>query len=178
MKSQSEKRLIKKIKKDDDAAFKQLYELYVDYALRSCYYITQNTTHTADIVQETFIKVYRGLHTFDHKRPFKPWFYQILLNESKRYMKKQNKQAVPIESEEIIDYLDEKETISDDASYIAEDLNKMSEAHRTVLTLKYLNGFSEIEIAQMLHLNVNTVKSRLFKARAKMRKSIGGGNDD
>lgn len=174
----AEKKLIKQIKKGEQGPFKILYEEYAEYALRSCYYITGNNNYTADIVQETFIKVYRGLDTFNHNRPFKPWFYQILLNESKRYMKKQNAQAIPIKSTEVIDYLHKQKQKESEIDFTLDILEEVSETHRIVLTLKYLNGFTEKEIANLLHLNVNTVKSRLFKARGKLREIIGGVEDE
>lgn len=178
MNSKTEKKLIKKLKKGDQESFKILYNYYADYALRTCYYITWNRNHTADIVQETFIKVYKGIHTFNLNLSFKPWFYQILLNESKRYMKKQSVQAIPMKSEEVTHHLHEKIPSSSYTEYIMDDLAEVSESHRTVLTLKYLSGFTEKEIADMLDLNVNTVKSRLFKARRKLQGVIGGEGDE
>lgn len=171
-----ERKIIKKVKKGKQHAFKKLYDLYADYALRTAYAITNNQNHAADIVQETFIKVYRNIEKFDEERPFKPWFYQILLNESKRYMKKQNKQAIPIESEEMLDYFHEEEY--EDYEHLDRALDQLSEMHRTVLTLKYMNEFTEREIAQMLDLNVNTVKSRLYKGRQRLKSVIGGVTDE
>lgn len=172
--SADEKKLIKKIKKGDQQAFKKMYDSYADYALRSAYAITKNNNHAADIVQETFIKVYRNIEQFNSIKPFKPWFYQILLNESRRYMKKQNKQATPIESEDLLDYLHEQHPKEEKHDDLERALDQLSEMHRTVLTLKYINEFTEREIAELLELNINTVKSRLFKARGKLRMHIGG----
>ena len=169
-----EKRLIKRIKKGKQHAFKKLYDLYAYYALRTAYAITNNRNHAADIVQETFIKVYRNIESFDEERPFKPWFYQILLNESKRYMKRQNKQAIPVESEELLDYLHDQDVADEDHEHLERALDQLSDMHRTVLTLKYMNEFTEREIAQMLELNVNTVKSRLYKGRQRLKTIIGG----
>ncbi|MGM8364912.1 RNA polymerase sigma factor [Virgibacillus sp. W0181] len=175
----SERKWLKKIKKGDQQAFRKLYNAYADYALRTAYAITRNQNHAADIVQETFIKVYRNIGTFKIDQPFKPWFYKILLNESRRYMKKQNKQAMAMESEELLDYFNEKAT--NNKEKLHEDvqgvLSKLSETHRTVLVLKYMNGFTEQDIATLLELNVNTVKSRLYKARLKFKAVIGGGNN-
>lgn len=173
-----ERKVIKKIKKGNQQAFKKLYHAYADYALRSAYAITSNQNHAADIVQETFIKVYRNIESFDEKRSFKPWFYQILLNESRRYMTRQNKQAIPVESEELLDYFHEQDTELGDYDHLDRALDQLSEMHRTVLTLKYMNEFTEREIAQMLELNVNTVKSRLYKGRQQLKAIIGGVVDE
>src|SRR5699024_3875348 len=152
---------------------------YFDYALRTAYIITQSNNHAADIVQETFIKVYRNIDRYDVSKPFKPWFYTILLNESRRYMKKQNNEPIAIESEELINYLHEQHEIKvADFAELDEAFSQLSDMHRTVLVLKYMNEFTEKEIAQMLNENVNTIKSRLYKARQRMRKLIGGEQDE
>ncbi len=173
-----ERKVIKKVKKGNQQAFKKLYDSYADYALRSAYAITRNDNHAADIVQETFIKVYRNIEKFDEKRSFKPWFYQILLNESRRYMKRQNKQAIAVESEALIDYFHEQDTAYENYDQLDRALDQLSEMHRTVLTLKYINEFTEQEIAGLLELNVNTVKSRLYKGRQRLKAIIGGAVDE
>lgn len=172
-----ERKMIRKVKKGNQLAFKKLYNSYADYALRTVYAITRNHNHSADIVQETFIKVYRNINKFDEKRSFKPWFYQILLNESRRYMKRQNKQATAVESDELIDYLHKQNSDYENYDNLEQALDQLSEMHRTVLTLKYMNEFTEREIAQMLELNVNTVKSRLYKGRQRLKTIIGGAVD-
>lgn len=169
-----EKKLIKQVQKGSDQAFKKLYNIYAEYALRTVYAITRNQNHTSDIVQETFIKVYRNIHQFHPKKPFKPWFYQILLNESRRYMKQQNKQATSVDSEQLLDYSNSNYETTPNFSLLENSLDQLSYMHRTILTLKYINEFTEKEIAHLLHLNVNTVKSRLFKARRKLKEIIGG----
>lgn len=100
-----ESKLIKKIKKGDQQAFKRLYDSYADYALRTAFAITKNKSDASDIVQETFIKVYRNIESYDGVRPFKPWFYQILINESRRYLNRKSRQAISVESDKILDQL-------------------------------------------------------------------------
>lgn len=173
-----ESRLIKKIKKGDQRAFKRLYDVYADYSLRTAYGITGNQADAADIVQEAFIKLYRKIDQYDVERPFKPWFYQLLVNEARRYIGKYPKQAVSVESEELLDYLQTDKAYEGDYEELETALEKLEENHRTVLILKYVNDFTEKEIAAILELNVNTVKSRLFKARGKLKTVMGGVADE
>ncbi|SDJ56996.1 RNA polymerase sigma factor [Salimicrobium halophilum] len=168
-----EGRLLRKAKKGDQRAFKKIYDKYAGYALRTAYAITKNDSDASDVVQETFIKVYRHLDSYDPGREFKPWFYRILLNESRRLLAKRKKREIPAEDE-----LFERAAETSGDTGVREILDELDEHHRTVLTLKYLEGFSEKEIADLLELNVNTVKSRLFKARKKMRERIGGADDE
>ncbi|WP_121604029.1 RNA polymerase sigma factor [Virgibacillus sp. Bac332] len=173
-----ETRLIKKIKKGNHQAFKNLYDRFADYSLRTAFAITKNQSDASDIVQETFIRVYRNIDSYDMSRSFKAWFYQILINETRRYMKKKTKQARSIESDQLLDFLHQQteEAYHFDDLYLAMD--KLEENHRTVIILKYLNGFTEKDIAEVLELNVNTVKSRLFKARKQLKGMMGGASDE
>src|SRR5690554_5395654 len=81
-----EKKWIKRIQEGDQEAFGMLYNKYADYALRVGLAVTKNRANGADAVQETFLRVYRNIHKFDNKKPFKPWFYKILINECRRIM--------------------------------------------------------------------------------------------
>lgn len=173
----NERRTIKRIQKGDQVAFKALFDAYVEYVLRTSYVITNNRNHAADIVQEVFIRVYNNIGSFDVKRPFKPWLYRILLNESRRYMKVQQLQASTMEEDALFNmlHIQQDGAGNERVHYAVENmLIRLTENHRIILTLKYLEGFSEKEIAALLDLNINTVKSRLYKARNKARLIYGG----
>lgn len=173
-----EGKLIKKIKKGNQQAFRTLYDSYVDYALRTAYAITRNNSDAADIVQETFIKVYRNIDSFDLKRPFKPWFYRILINESRRFLKKRSRAGVTTSSDELLDYLHQSQFEVKNYDDLGIALENLPESTRTLLILKYLNAFTEKEIAEMLEMNVSTVKSRLYKARNDLRACLGGAENE
>lgn len=171
-------RLIKKIKKGNQQAFRALYDNYVDYALRTAYAITRSNSDAADIVQETFIKVYRNIDSFDLKKSFKPWFYRILINESRRFIKKRSREGVTTSSDELLDYLHQSQFEVKNYDDLGIALDNLPENTRTLLILKYLNAFTEKEIAEMLEMNVSTVKSRLYKARNDLRACLGGAADE
>lgn len=175
-----EKEIMEQIQKGDKQAFSQLYELYADYALRVAYGVTKQKELAADAVQETFIRVYRNAPSFDTDKPFKPWFYRILLNECNRLLKKEKK---VISIEEYIAHLPSEE-VEEWFEYedLHEALDALDEHNRVPILLKYLHDFSEKEIAETLDVNVNTIKSRLLKGRQKLKNSMSsflkGGNDN
>ena len=174
--SDKERKLIRRIKKGNQHAFQTLYNRYVNDAIRTVYGITRNHNHTFDIVQETFIKVYRHLEKFDEEKPFKPWFHRILLNESMRYSKKEAKSGIPT-TDETIDYLvSSRQAKTNETLEIA--LEKLNPDIRTLLVLKYFNAYTEKEIAILLDLPETTVKSRLYKARNELKRCLGGIADE
>lgn len=165
-----EKEILLKAKDGDPEAFKKLYEQYGEYALRVALAVMRNKSDASDAVQETFINVYHSLKNFDADRPFKPWFYKILINECYKIFNKKSKTL------HIRHHLESTFHTDDCSNYTFEEyedlyaaIESLNEINRIPIILKYLNGFSEQEISEILGLNINTVKSRLFKGRNKLR---------
>jgi RNA polymerase sigma factor (sigma-70 family) len=165
--------LILKVKIGDREAFHQLYNQYSSYALRTAYAVMSSKEDAGDAVQETFIKVYKNIGSFDESKSFKAWFYRILINECNNIFRKKK----PVIS--IGDFIGNDKQLSKNDIYAYEEneaifkpLEQLKEIYRTPIILKYINNFSEKEIANILELNVNTLKSRLFKGREKLKQII------
>jgi len=168
-----ESEIIKKIRDGDDKAFAQLYDLYGEYSLRVASIVTRNSVDAADAVQETFIRVYNNIHSFNTSKAFKPWFYRILINECNRILKSKSKTIY------MNDYLEKDLNIGKKDDYKFQEyeelykaLQDLDEINRLPIILKYVNDFTEKEISQILDSNINTVKSRLFKGRQKLKKVL------
>jgi len=163
--------LEKIVKYNDKEAFEELYNKYADYALRVATVVIGDSAIASDAVQETFIRIYFKRDRFNLGKPFKPWLYRILINECNRLLKKGGKIIF------ISDYIDteiSQEDIHDFEQY--EDLyiaiKSLDIVHKTPIILKYLGGFKEAEISQILNVNINTLKSRLLKGRQKLREIL------
>lgn len=163
--------MIRNIQAGDKESFRVFYEAYVDYAIRTASAITRNREMAKDAVQETFIRVYRQIGSYNSALPFDPWFYRILTNECLRYLKKES----PLSK---FDYPDLENDPSlteesfDHLSDLYDMIQSLDDTHRIPLILKYVKGFTEKEIADILGLNHNTVKSRLFKGRKRLRAQL------
>lgn len=128
---------------------------------RIAYSYTKNREDATDVVQEAIYKAIAKVHTLDNPDYVKTWFYRILINESLNYIRKNKK------------YL-QKEQALENAIYEDEDLalnytlyNAVSELEpkmRTVIVLRYYEDMKLAEIAEVTNSNLNTVKSRLYKA--------------
>ncbi|HCX63950.1 MAG TPA: RNA polymerase subunit sigma-24 [Eubacteriaceae bacterium] len=168
-----EKSLLKRLKNQDQDAYRELYDEYGSYALRTAFAITGNEANASDAVQETFIRIYLNISSYDGSRPFKPWMYRILINECNRLLKKNSKLAY------IQDYKESSLRLSYSDSHRFEEyeqlykgLQTLKEIHRLPLILKYLSGFSDEETAKVLEINVNTLKSRVHKGKQKLKKRM------
>ncbi|MFC6040986.1 RNA polymerase sigma factor [Paenisporosarcina macmurdoensis] len=159
------------IQSGDKDAFRRFYEAYSGYAIRTASAITRNREMAKDAVQETFIRVFRQIESYNPNLPFDPWFYRILTNECMRLLKKdsayskfehpdlENDPSLPVESVNRL-------------SNLYEVIQSLDDTQRIPLILKYVKGFSEKEIADILDLNQNTVKSRLFKGRKRLQDQL------
>lgn len=161
----------KKIQSGNREAFRSLYDEYASYAIRTAKAITRNDELAKDAVQEAFIRVYRNISSYNPSLSFGAWFYRILVNECNRLLNKEKK-LVPIDislaenKTQLIDH--SKESVLD----LYEIIQNMADIYRIPLLLKYIKGFSEKEVAEILDLNQNTVKSRLFNGRNLLKEQI------
>jgi RNA polymerase sigma factor, sigma-70 family len=157
--------------KDD---FEKLYRDYAPYAFKVALLVTKNHSLAADIVQETFIRVYLNLPKYNREKPFKPWFYKILINECNRSKSK---------IEGVLYIEDYQETVMNqtanmesamESQEIINALANLDKKIRTPLVLKYIHGFTAQEISEIMAVNMNTIKSRLNFGKKKLRKLLTG----
>lgn len=158
----------------ESAALKELYDLYIDQALRVATAITRNREHAKDAVQEAWIRVFRHFGSYKADQPFEPWLFRILTNECKRIMKRETKIFWFRKKLEMVEvsYTVTETDLDSDLAHLQEAIQSLKDLYRIPIILKYLQGFSEKEIAEVLDLNINTVKSRLLKGRQKLRDAL------
>lgn len=168
-----DRKLLQDIREGDKEAFAQLYNKYAEYALRVAMVVTRNKMTAADAVQESFIRVYKNIHNFDIDRPFEPWLYRILMNECNRILSKTSKTLL------VGDFLEDnlQGSLEDNHKFqeyesLYKAIESLDDNNKIPIVLKYLKGFKESEIAEILDINVNTIKSRLFKGRQKLKSVI------
>ena len=146
----------------------------------------QDRADAADLTQEVFVKVFRGIGSFHGESSLRTWIYRIALREAsnqRRWWTRHKQQEVPIEQEisdgECSTPIRLKEMLVDpsespyDAAVHAENrarveaaLAKVPEPYRTTLILRDIEGFVYEEVAEMQGVNLGTVKSRLVRGRA------------
>jgi RNA polymerase sigma-70 factor (ECF subfamily) len=134
-----------------------------------------------DVAQQVFIKAFVSIRSFDMRAAFSTWLYKIAVNECWDYLRRKRVRPLLYEadlSEEQNQHLTSyvaTETAPADASKRAELrqtvellLEQLDDGDRQMLVLKEVEGLSVQEISEVMELNINTVKVRLFRARAKL----------
>jgi RNA polymerase sigma-70 factor (ECF subfamily) len=161
-------------------AFNELVERYQNRLLNFVYRTTGDRERAEDLVQETFIRVYRHLHRFDQSKKFSTWVYTIASNLAKNELR--NRSRNPLVLFQMFrkgDDGDSRPLEWEDNTYRPDDLfrkrhlksmvdsavDQLPEHHRTVFMLREMEGKTYEEIADITGANLGTVKSRLNRAR-------------
>ena len=174
--------LIAAAKKGDVAAFNQLVLKYQGHAYNVAYRLLGNADAAADATQDAFLKAYQRLHQL-RGNAFRPWLLRIVTNTCydmlRRSARRPTQSLEPADENEEPDRLarwqSEAETPEDIAlrheihRVVQEGLLTLSPEHRAVVVLSDIEGLNCEEIAQALNVPVGTVKSRLSRARARLR---------
>lgn len=156
--------LVEKAVQGDADAFLELMEKNSLSMYKVARGILQNDEDAADAIQSTILICFEKIHTLRKAEYFKTWMIRILINECDQIWR-QRKKIDPIEEVPEIPRPDQSLAEFE----FKEMLRLVDERYRIVLTLYYEQGFKIGEIAELLNLNENTVKTRLVRAREQIR---------
>jgi RNA polymerase sigma-70 factor (ECF subfamily) len=146
-----------------------------------------NSQDAEDMLQETYIKAFKALPRFENRSTITTWLFRIAVNEALMILRKR-KNVVQIDETaeeeedgerelEIVDWccLPENEFLSAETIVmLTEAAEKLSPALRMVFILRDVQGFSTQETAEILQISEDSVKTRLVRARLKLREELGG----
>jgi RNA polymerase sigma-70 factor (ECF subfamily) len=175
-----ERELIRKCKGGDARFYEPLVRAYEGPGLRLATAMLGNADDARDALQDAFVKAYDSLARFDLRRPFGPWFFQILRNQCRDVLRSRQarfrREALderlemrPADEEDGPERRRERAAVRE---AVWEALEAIGEEHREVLVLKELQGFRYAEIAEILDIPEGTVASRLFHARKALHDAL------
>jgi len=168
----SDQDIVKLVTTKDKQLYSHLISRYQDKLLRYVNYLTGHDFSAQDIVQETFIKAYINLNSFNLKKKFSSWIYRIAHNQTMDSFKK-HKQEIPLLED--MD-LDSGQDLEDDAiklelkKHTKNCLSLMPLNYREPLSLYYLEDRSYQEISDILRLPIGTIGTRINRAKILMKK--------
>lgn len=154
------KHLVNQAMKGDADAFLELMEKNSLSMYKVARAILNNDEDVADAIQDTILTCFEKLHTLKKAEYFKTWMTRILINECNKILRHYKNIQLPEFMPEI-----PRQDMSMAEVEFKEMLELIDEKYRVILILYYVDGFKLQDIAEMLDLNENTVKTRLSRAR-------------
>jgi len=163
--------LLKGCRKRDRKSQKELYKLYYGYGMSITLRYASSREDAVTILNDTFLKVFEKLHTYDSQHPFKPWFRKILINTSVNQYHKNRSEPVwqQLETEFLADNPSEAIISGITSQEILAMVQQLPPAYRTVFNLYVMEGYTHKEISELLNIHEGTSKSNLFKAKRELR---------
>ena len=175
---------IKKAAGGDMASFEEIYRVSSSYVFSVAYRVTGNHADAEEVTQDVFLKVYRKLGTFGFKSAFSTWLYRIAMNTAiNLYRKKAKERGRNLPFDDGIDTVEspsgkqlegalEKD---DNEKLVRSMLESLPESQKACVVLRDIEGLKYEEVASVLGINLNTVRSRLNRARARLVDLYGKG---
>ncbi|HEY0670525.1 MAG TPA: RNA polymerase sigma factor [Sphingobacteriaceae bacterium] len=169
----SEKILIQNCKNGDISSQERLYKHFYGYAMGIGLRYVFNREDALEVVNDSFIKVFNSIRTFNDENPFKPWLRKIIVNTAIDRRRKDLKYLhnVDLEQAEHVDvgaHVVEHLTAQD----ILKLLNYLPDVHRMVFNLYEIDGYSHEEIARMLKIAPSSSRTYLSRAKERLKAAI------
>lgn len=172
------------LKAGDQSEFARLMDEYGEKIYAMVFRMLNNEQDTEDILQETFLKAYRSISAFEGKSSISTWLYRIAFNEALMLIRKRKPESYLLsddveddqeETPEIVDWccMPEKELVNNETQKkLSEAVEKLSANLKAVFILRDLEGKSVKETAEILNLSESVVKTRLLRARMRLRQEL------
>ena len=185
MVQEADRNLIHRALQGDQKAYEELMQKYRGSVFNLVQRMIGNRQEAEDIVQETFIKAFNALPSFNEEYAFSTWLFKIATNNCIDVLRKRKLQTFSLDrpvrtkdGEVQRDFADDSYSPERDAVYeehanlILEAIEELPPKYRRVINLRHREDRSYEEIAEILKVPIGTVKARIFRARELLKKKL------
>ncbi len=192
VRSTSEDQFLERLRRGDSAAFEHLVADYTGDVYALLFRLTSDPEEARDLTQETFLRAFQNINRFRGDATLKTWIYRIAINQARnrwRWWRRRRRDATVS-----LDATDERheqplaaslpsndapnpeqETLAREReNQLREALLGLRRSYREAVILRDVKGFSYEEIADLLQINIGTVKSRISRGRLELRRKLEG----
>ena len=175
-----ERQLVRQAQAGDEAAYEELVRKHQHRVVAIASRLLRGSADAEDVAQQVFVKAYFSLRRFDLRSKFSTWLYKIAVNECWNHLRKKKARPLVYEADLSEEQVERFEGAAQRSAFVDPEegarqrdlvewlLSQLDSKDRMMLELKEAQGFSIDEIAELMELNANTVKVRLFRARGKL----------
>jgi len=167
----SDEKVVEITRTKNKEAYAEIIKRYQEKLMRYAKYLIKNDEKADDVVQDAFIKAYINLNSFDTKRKFSSWIYRIAHNQAINLIYKYKKEMPLLDNVDFNSGIDiEEEYTKKEISRMVRDcLNEMAVLYKEPLSLYFLENKSYNEISDILRIPINTVGTRIKRAKLIMK---------
>jgi len=177
----TEQTLIQRSQKGDHNAFAALVDEHQRYVYNLALRVVKDENEALDLTQETFVRAWTALPNFKGQSQFRTWLYRIVTNLCYNRLPNLRRSLNDL-GNDVIENIPETGAAFDNPArefesnetrnYLHQAMEDLDENYRLLLTLRYQNELSYEEIASTLNLPLGTVKTGIFRAKAKLRSAL------
>ncbi len=170
--------LIKRCKKYDRVAQKELYLRYADLLMNTATRYAKDCAQAEDLVHDTFIKIFQNIDKYKEQgNSFEGWIKRILINEALKGFRKSNRME-NMEEESLLAIASDDSTIIDglQAEDVLNLLNKLPEGCKTIFNLYVIEGYKHEEIGQLLNIKASASRAQLSRAKKMLKRLLQSTN--
>jgi len=178
--------LVSELQAGSDAAFDWLVTHYHSCVYNLAYGILGDAADAADVTQEVFLRVFRGIHGFRRGSSLKTWLYRISVRQAlnhRRWIWRHHREQISIDAEQdsrgpLLDLKDAEATPFEQCAArevqatVRQALGEVPSLFRSAVILRDLEGLSYEEVAEVLEVSVGTVKSRILRGRRLLKEIL------
>lgn len=173
-------RIIERVLAGDTRAFALLVDRHREKAMTLALRMLKNREDAEEALQDAFVRAFRSLDRFERKSRFSTWLYRIVFNVCFSVQRKQGTAGIFFEEDApamAVHYrrADRPDVACEGAEFeriVQESIDSLPPVYGTIFTLYFVNDMSYEEIAEVAGLPINTVKTRLFRARGLLRAAV------
>jgi RNA polymerase sigma-70 factor (ECF subfamily) len=177
----NETQLIQQARQGNTEAFAALITLHERFVYNLALRTLGNADDAADMAQEAFVRAWQALPTFRADAQFRTWLYRIVLNLCINRMPRLRRELNALTQDELADLSEPASTspgpltqleYQEQRAFLHREIERLPEQYRLLISLRYQHELSYEEIAAMLSLPIGTVKTGLFRAKARLRETL------
>ena len=179
MSQSSDGSLVSQTLRGETEAYGELVRRYQQSVFNICYRMMAERRDAEDLTQESFMRAYQRLTSFDINRPFGPWIRRVATNVCLNFIKAQKPEHQDLDDEKVLEggqagykTIEEAQQLAQERSDMRKLILKLPSNYRAVIELRHFQGMRYQEIASQLKIPVSDVKSHLFRARKQLAKRI------
>ena len=163
----NDKQLVKNCLKGKREAQHQLYDQFADQMLGVCYRYTKSMSDAEDLLQECFIKVFTNLHQYKSEGELGAWIRRIVVNTAINYLKQKSRYRVELTFNEgnLHPVSNDDPEVHMSTKELADMIRQLPIGYQTIFNLHAVEGYTHVEIGQMLGIHEGTSRSQYARAR-------------